>query len=286
MKSSDRHKLKSNELADSLVELKDYLNTHSSQIVAVLIGILVVILAFFWWQNSRQEQHIQQMASLQASMVNADIAQNQAVSYALDPKTKGAAPYKPAQITSQLGLLADDNAGTAIGALALLKRGDIIRSKLYFSQQPFTDKEKNALQNQAQGIYERVIKEYAKFPVIAGQAKLGLAMLAEQRGQWDKARQLYEQLASDKDKSLAGTVIPFQANERLQILPEIKTPVKFAPAKVLAKSAVKGKKVTTDKKAAGGQKATSNAGIAGKAKVTTKANPVPVKKVAPKAGSK
>ena len=65
---------------------------------------------------------------------------------------------------------------------------------------------------------------------MAATARFGLALLAEDRGKWDQAKQIYETITDDKEGQLAGTTLPFHAQKRLNLLDGINQPIVFPEA--------------------------------------------------------
>ena len=56
-----------------------------------------------------------------------------------------------------------------------------------------------------------------------------MALIAEELGEWDEARKIYEHIIADPDAEFAGTIFPKQAQRRLDIMDEISRPMEFSP---------------------------------------------------------
>ena len=69
---------------------------------------------------------------------------------------------------------------------------------------------------------------------------MGLALIAEERSQWDVAEQRYQEILSLADGVLAGTVYPHVAAGRLKALPDIREPIEFPVGVGFAGSSVAG----------------------------------------------
>jgi len=77
-------------------------------------------------------------------------------------------------------------------------------------------------------MYEQVLAIKGAHELYAMNARLGLANVAESRGDLEQARKLYEQVKTDSGERYSG--IAAQATGRLAVLDRLARPVKFAPA--------------------------------------------------------
>jgi predicted negative regulator of RcsB-dependent stress response len=85
---------------------------------------------------------------------------------------------------------------------------------------------KDAL-NRAQAAFERIINEFPEQTLALGSAKLGLAAIAEDRGEWDSAKKQYEAIA-DKSGPFANTAFATIATTRLGELDKFKNAPRLA----------------------------------------------------------
>jgi hypothetical protein len=81
--------------------------------------------------------------------------------------------------------------------------------------------------DQAAQAYDQVLQKYPKQSLAVVSAHFGLAAIAENRGDWDTARQQYEAVTKLKEASQA---FRDQASTRLNELDKLKAPVLLAPA--------------------------------------------------------
>ena len=93
-----------------------------------------------------------------------------------------------------------------------------------------TDKEQ--LCEEAETIYERIKQRYPGNATAVGMASFGLGLLAEERGEQDKAKEIYEGIVSEEEGLLAGTVYPIQAQKRLKVLDEVVCTIEFPAAPI------------------------------------------------------
>ncbi|MCK5271431.1 MAG: hypothetical protein KAJ52_02595 [Sedimentisphaerales bacterium] len=233
MKSEERHKLKSNELADSLKELSEFFNRHSSKLLAGVIAILVLAAAVLWTQKNEAASQYERISLLQNLIAQSNQLQYRAAQQArVQPEEKTTEEFLY-NVEPQAGLLAElaqMETGSPVGITALLQQAQNLRSQLLYSDKAMSEQEQLDLNRRTEIIYQRVISECPKQAVVAATARFGLALLAEDRGQWDQAKQIYETITDDKEGQLAGTTLPFHAQKRLNLLDGINQPIVFPEA--------------------------------------------------------
>lgn len=233
MKSEERHKLKSNELADSLKELSEFFNRHSSKLLAGVIAILVLAAAVLWTQKNEAASQYERISLLQNLIAQSNQLQYRAAQQARvqsEEKTTEEFLYNVEPQAGLLAELAQMETGSPVGITALLQQAQNLRSQLLYSDKAMSEQEQLDLNRRTEIIYQRVISECPKQAVVAATARFGLALLAEDRGQWDQAKQIYETITDDKEGQLAGTTLPFHAQKRLNLLDGINQPIVFPEA--------------------------------------------------------
>jgi len=235
MKAQERHKLKTNELAESLSELPEYLRTHSTQIITVAVIVLVVAAAGYWWWHGRVEARQGRLAELQLLVVKqAQLEQRAAQQGQLESKPgeepKEIVAYDAAPVAAALRTLAEEAGRSPVGMSALLQEAQAIRSQLFFSDQPITDEEKERICQRVENIYQRLLQEYPQEKLAVGMARMGQGLVAEDRGDWAKAKEIYQAIIADGKDKLAGTIFGRQAQDRLDLLSRIDKPIEFALA--------------------------------------------------------
>ena len=219
MKAEERHRLKTNELAESLGQLPEYLRKHSSQIITWVIVVLIVLLGISWYVKVRRRGHLERQVQTQQLIANLELMQFAAARQSMpDPETgqlPGAVSYDGQSLASMLGAVVEAEQGTATGLLALLGQAEALRSQLLFSDMPLGPEQRASICSDVASLYEQALQHYPDSAWALGSAKLGLGMLAEDQGQWDVAREQYEQIAALAEGQLAGTVFPRRATQRL-----------------------------------------------------------------------
>jgi len=229
MRAEERHKLKTNELAESLSELPDYLRQHGNKILPGVIIILVLVLGFFWWRNAQASAREENIARLNDLLAQKTLLQGLTVQQAQMEKSNDepSLPYNAADLVVGFKAVAEKAAGNPMALIAMKEQAEALRSQLLYSSQPITDEQRKTLCTQAEGIYEQMKNGFPNSSQALGIANLGLALLAEEQGNWDKAREIYQQMVADGQTRLAGTMYPVQAQLRLKRIDEISQPIEF-----------------------------------------------------------
>lgn len=236
MKAEERHKLKSNELAESLHELPHFIKEHGSRILTVVIVILMVLVGYNWYSRVSSATSQEEIARLQSLLAQSRTMQrNAAISAQLGRDDDADSlilrdSYDADTLANNFGILATDTSDIPIGMMALLQKAQAIRSGWLFSDRAITAEEKAAKCGQAESLYNEILSKYAGNALACGMAKMGLGLVAEERGDWDKAREIYSEIAADEDGMLAGTVFPRQGQARIDKLEKINISIEFPPA--------------------------------------------------------
>jgi predicted negative regulator of RcsB-dependent stress response len=229
MRAEERHKLKTNELAESLSELPEYFRKHGNKILTGGIVVLVVVLGFFWWRNAQANTRMENIATLNDLLAQKN--QMQALTAQKAQLEKNAndssLPYDATTLAGALQTVAEKASGSSTAMIAMQEQAEALRSQLLYSSLPITDEQRKNLCTQAEGIYEQMKREFPNSHVAYGSANLGLGLLAEEQGNWDKAREIYNQMVADGQSRLAGTMFPVQAQIRLKKIDEISKPIEF-----------------------------------------------------------
>lgn len=233
MKADERHKLKSNELVESIKELPEFIHEYGSRILTVAIIVLVVGVGLWQWLSYRDSQQIETIENLQnimmqQSRMQSAAAQRGMVAGGQKNDLMAMESYNVSGLAGALGELASENTNTAIGMMALLQQGEAIRSTLYYSDHDMSGEEKEQLYKQAEQIYQNLIRLYPQEAVAMGTGRLGLGLLAEERGNWDQAKKTYESIVKEQDNRFAGTIFAQQARIRLALIDDIKEPIEFS----------------------------------------------------------
>lgn len=233
MKAEERHRLKKNELAEKFEQLPEYLRQHGSK---WLIGLLVLLFGLtggVWWRNAKRSAVTQRSEDLQSLVTQVwQLRSNAAQRSQSGEQNSGAARSQFVEgsnnLAASLAGLAEQGPGSGVARTALLEEAKLLRSQLYFSDRQITTGEKESLCDRAEKIYQTILREFTTDKLATGTATLGLALLAEDRGQWNRAKEIYQEIADAAEGKWAGTIFPIHAKDRLALLDEISVPITFS----------------------------------------------------------
>jgi len=234
MKAQERHKLKTNELAETISHLPEYLQKYGNQILIGLAAIVLLVVAGLWWNNARLDAQKQRTFLLgdlltrrNAEQMNAAYLAQLGQAGQKDQMTE-IQPYDGQALATSFAELAAEAPNTSFAATALLQQAESLRSHLCFADTDLQNQQLDDIRNNAKNLYQKVIESYPQNYRAIGQAQLGLALLAEGQRDWDNARQIYQTILTDADGKLAGTPYPMAARQRLSRLDDLQKPVVFA----------------------------------------------------------
>ncbi|MBI1369305.1 MAG: hypothetical protein GC162_11715 [Planctomycetes bacterium] len=204
MDSQERQELKQNELEEFLLHFKEWFSKHFANTLLIILLIIAGVM-FARWYSGREKRALETAYGELANAPDPFGKIEVATRYESLPGFAGVARLDAADMLLQqaLGLTGD----TATAA-------------------PNADEKKRYLE-QAQKQYQLVI-DSSKSAIQVFNARFGLAAVSETLGDFDKARQQYQQV--EKDAGETWPVYGAQAKQMLADMDDIKSPVSFPPA--------------------------------------------------------
>ncbi|HZL36370.1 MAG TPA: hypothetical protein VFC78_13710 [Tepidisphaeraceae bacterium] len=243
MKSERRHELKTNSLAKAASDFPAFLQQHGSRfLLTIVLGLLVYILAYRWF-SGRSEKVTRAGNDLSTALYALDHLRNpQASSPAgLANWRKEFAGEVEAAVSDLLSITKDPQ----MQAEALVARGDVNWLLANYPPLPGSatnealrvDRSTEDLLAAAESAYTKVLHLGKNTDLLATlNARFNLACIAENRRQWDKAREQYQQVL---DSSATPAEFKKLAQSRLEALKELQKPVYLAgPAKPATQNAL------------------------------------------------
>jgi hypothetical protein len=233
MKAERRHQLQDNELAKQLESLPEKLQRHASKIVLAITFFLLV----FFMLRYRQNAAIQRQNALAEATATAQLGPRQL--RALDgqfippEQLAGFRNEVTRDVSNAIDTIlreAEGDEGAALRADALVAKGDLNWSLANLSplrgattqeslRPPRSSEE---YLKSAETAYRDVVNAYSNQMLAWVSAQFGLAAIAENRGDWQAARDAYAAIINRKD---APVGFQQQARGKLLILEDIQGPV-------------------------------------------------------------
>lgn len=139
------------------------------------------------------------------------------------------------RVTPALDAIADDTDHPKVATQALVARGDLywtlanlpaLATVPTTQPAPRPSKTPEEYLSRAEGSYKRAVQLNGD-AVSVGAARMGIAAIAENRGQWDEAKKIYDTLAADTKVAAAVQTL---AKGRSAILEQIRRPLFTTPA--------------------------------------------------------
>ena len=220
MKSEHRHELKTNELADWLTHLPEWTKENLGTIIIVVAAIIVVG-GFYGWRsisNNVQSKGHEEFTAIVDSLLikKAEILrqpQGTDMSFMLLNKAE--------ELERYAGTIGDKN----IASLALVKAGDSVRSELQYRPEVIEEKVLVEKINKAKKDYTDSIAMKPSDKTIESLAQFGLGLCAEELGDFDEARNIYNGIV--ENEAYAGTISVSKAELRLNIMDDYQNDIVF-----------------------------------------------------------
>ena len=233
MKAEERHRLKKNELAEKFEALPEYLRQHGHKWLTSLLVAGIALGGGLWWRGARlsavskRSERLQNLVA-ESRQLRSDAARQSRSGEQGDAAAQGRYLDDSNRLATSLASLAQQGPGSGLARTALLEEAKLLRSQLYFSDRQMPEAQRESLLDRAEQVYQTILQEYPTDTLAAGTAKLGLALLAEDRGQWDRAKTIYRALLDEAEGRWGGTIFPAHAKDRLALLDEISAPIAFS----------------------------------------------------------
>jgi tetratricopeptide (TPR) repeat protein len=224
MKAEHRHELKTNRLEEWLAEFPQWCRDN----MVFIIGLAVVAVAaggIYLYMVYRRNISVRE--AIRLSELSAQIPRGQP--QILESQSRGIDnSYMLIQTADNLQRLAEGTRNNELAALALIKRGEALRTELHFRYGAVSQEEARAQIERARASYLQAIERNGANSTVMGMAKFGLGLCEEELGNFQEAQRLYSEVAADS--SSEDTVPAIQAQWRLEQMQEYNAPVEFARA--------------------------------------------------------
>ena len=224
MKSEHRHELKTNELAEWLANFPEWLKENSKSLIA-MAAIIIAVLGFYGWrQYDRNVVQVRQSDEF-TSLLNSASSEKMQVAARQSQGVDSSHYLIP--LAANLKSFAENTNKKNMAALALIKEAEILRAELHYRLAAVSKQDIAEQINRAKASYTEAVSKASSSPQLMAAAKLGLGLCAEELGNFDEARQIYQEIASNA--SFEGTISLVQAQQRLKYMPDYENEVVFKP---------------------------------------------------------
>ncbi len=224
MDAEHRHELKTNELADWIGHFPDYCRKNAKTIIGAGL-IIAAAVVFFYGRRVRTRSVFEQEAQATSLIERLDFNKRATIRGQQENTTAGGSIRLSAE---SLEMAAAEAKSPHVAALLLIKQGDALRTDLHYRAQ---EVDADVVGNQvakARTAYEKALGLAEGNNTLVAMANFGMGMCAEEIGDYIQAGKIYNSIITDE--SFAATVLPRQAQDRLDSLADNKMRFVFVAA--------------------------------------------------------
>lgn len=225
MKSSHRHELKTNELAEWLSNLPQWAKENRIAIIGALVLIVAAAGLYFWQVYAKNVASVRRHHRFTNLINQLSVSKAQVLQAQSQGKDLSFMLLQPAE---NLKTFADNTNDAQMAALALIKRAEALRAELHYRLEPVTMQNLAAQINRAKQSYTEAIQKASSNPSLRAAATFGLGLCEEELGNFEQAAQIYRKLTTSPD--FDGTVAKTAAEHRLDTMADYKGKVVFRPS--------------------------------------------------------
>src|SRR4030042_134705 len=225
MKSEHRHELKTNELAEWIMNFPQWAKENATTIIYIS-ALAVVIAGVYFWKLYEKKVIF---AREQLEFTNSVSQISQGKTQILQAQAQGVdTSYTLIQAADNLKNVAQKTKDEQMAALALIKEAETLRMELHYRFGNINSQDIAAQINRAKDSYLKALEKSSANPSLAAEAKLGLGLCEEEIGNFEQARQIYGEITANPD--FGGTVAVAQAKLRLLTMADYQQPVVIKPS--------------------------------------------------------
>ena len=225
MKPEHRHQLKTNELAEWIVNFPQWAKKNATTIIYISVFTVVVAGVYFW--KVYEKRVVSGREQLEFTNLISQISQGK--TQILQAQAQGVdTSYTLIQAADNLQNIAQNTKDEQMAALAQIKRAETLRMELHYRFGSIGREDITAQINRAKDSYTKAIEKSSTNPSLTATAKLGLGLCEEELGNFEQARQIYSEITANAD--FEGTVAATQAKQRLLTMADYQQKVGFKPS--------------------------------------------------------
>ncbi|MHC4114475.1 MAG: tetratricopeptide repeat protein [Planctomycetota bacterium] len=233
MKSQHRHELKTNELAEWLVNFPKWAKERRTTIIW-LTSLTVVVAALYVYTRYQEDvvaaQKQTRLTALitRASQLRIQILKAQIQGYDISANL--------IRTADDLEAVSREAKNECMAALALIKRAQSLRTELHYRLGEVGEINITQQLDKAKACYNLAIVKAASSPSLMAAAKYGLGLCEEELGNFKKSEEIYNSIV--EDENFSATTAVEQAKLRLKIMPDYMKKLVFAPAPKLEQAKI------------------------------------------------
>jgi len=225
MKPEHRHQLKTNELAEWIVNFPQWAKENATTITYISVLIVVVAGVYFW--KVYEKRVVSDREQLGFTNLISQISQDK--TQIIQAQAQGVdTSYTLIQAADNLQNTAQNAKDEQMAALALIKEAEALRIELHYRFGSISSGDLTAQINRAKDSYTKAIEKSSTNPSLTATAKLGLGLCEEELGNFEQARQIYSEITANAN--FESTVAAAQAKHRLSTMADYQQKVVIKPS--------------------------------------------------------
>ncbi|MDD5064621.1 MAG: hypothetical protein PHQ35_07700 [Phycisphaerae bacterium] len=225
MKAEHRHELKTNELAEWLINFPQWVKKNATTIIYASVIIVVAAGIYFW--KVYEKRVVANREQLEFTNFVSQIAQGK--TQIIQAQAQGIdTAYALIQAADNLQNIAQNARNEQMAALSLIKEAETRRMELHYRFGNISRQDLEAQINRAKDTYTKAIEKSSANPSLMAMAKLGVGLCEEELGYYGQAEQIYSEITANPD--FEGTIAAAQAKQRLLTMLDYQQQVVFLPA--------------------------------------------------------
>jgi len=225
MKPDHRHELKTNELAEWMMNLPQWARENMTFLigtVAVCVVAVVLYFGLFYRKNLVLARDRDTLTSLVTQLPFQKIQVIQAQTQGKEQS------YMLVAAANNLRDFAQSTKDDRMAAVALIERAEALRAELHYRAGTVTRDEIAQQIGQAKESYEEALRRASSSASLTAQTRYGLGLCEEELGNFDNAERIYREVAHDPN--FEGTATKAAAAHRLKTMSDYKKTIVFRPA--------------------------------------------------------
>ncbi len=227
MKAEHRHELKTNELAEWLINFPQWAKENAKMII--YLSVLVVVFAGLYFWKVYEKRVISDREQLDFTNFISQISQGK--TQIIQAQAQGVdTSYTLIQAADNLKNIAQDTKNEQMAAMALIKEGDMLRMEMHYRLGTMSAEDIVAQTNRAKDCYTKALEKSSTNPSLTATAKFGLGLCEEDLGNFEQARQIYSEIT--EDPGFESTVAAAEAKMRLLTMADYQSKVVFKPSPI------------------------------------------------------
>jgi len=225
MKTEHRHELKTNELAEWLINSPQWAKENITMIIYVTAAVVLIAASYLYYRHQKYTVSARKRGEL--TELISRMPQNKLE--IIQSQNKGVDnSYVLIQAADNLQSAAQSAKSNQTAALALIKQAETLRTELHYRPGAIPQQDLKIQIDKAKTSYTEAIDKASGNPSLIAAAKFGIGLCEEELGNFTEAKQIYNSVAADQ--SFEGTAAAAAAKQRLATMADYEKKIVFKPA--------------------------------------------------------